>query len=90
MIRLRISSLVLWSARVACVVTCMAGLYFGVFFAWLTAGPGAPYQRLYARRAEVWLLVTALALVCLILSFVLPRRTSGAARRTDAAARLGS
>jgi hypothetical protein len=89
MIRFSIHPITLWLTRLVRIVMGVAGLYFGLFFAWLTASPGTHHERLYARRAELWLGVTAVATLCLVRSFVIPRRRSRADWRNDDAARLG-
>ena len=54
-------------------LTTVAGVYLGLFFAWLTAGPGAPYEKLYARRAEIWLTAAGVAFLAFGASFLIWR-----------------
>ena len=63
-----------WLIRTGLLLASISGLYFGLFFAWLTAGPGAPYEKLYARRAEIWLAIAAISGVAFVASFFVGRR----------------
>jgi hypothetical protein len=59
-----------WALRLLLLVGAGFAGYFFAFFAWLTAGPGAPYIDLYRFRANLWFVVLLLCLFSFALSFL--------------------
>jgi hypothetical protein len=71
--RMRIlRGLAMWLGRALCILGVVGCLYFCIFFAWLSAGPGHPYEQLYAWRANLWFSGAVGFGVTCVLSFALP------------------